>query len=136
MKDCIDEIGAGFLNQEQIQFLSNSLIEMITSSMHRIAENEKMKQEEVEDEDDELEEGDLALLKEENNNEHDLQLSVAEMFGVLFKHHRDLVGPLVQELRSNVLPNALSSEEQKRNKFGLFILDDMIEHLGPTYFGE
>lgn len=136
MKDCIDEIGPGFLNQEQIQFLSNSLIELITNSMMRIAENEKMKHEEVEDEDDELEEGDLALLKEENNNEHDLQLSIAEMFGVLFKHHKDLVAPLVQELRSNVLPSALSSEEQKRNKFGLFILDDMVEHLGPVYFGQ
>lgn len=136
MKDCCDEIGPGFLNAEQIEFLSKNLIEMIGSSLQRIVENEKMKHEDVEDEDDELEEGDLALLKEENNNEHDLQLSIAEMFGVLFKHHRDLVGPLVQELRSNVLPNALSSEEQKRNKFGLFILDDMVEHLGPQYFGE
>ena len=136
MKDCIEEIGPGFLNQEQISFLSNYLMEMITASLGRILENEKMKQEEVEDEDDELEEGDLALLKEENNNEHDLQLTIAEMFGALFKTHKELVGPLVQELRANVLPNAFNSEEQKRNKFGIFILDDMVEHLGPAYFGE
>lgn len=33
-----------------------------------------------------------------------------------------------------MLPAAFQSNEQKRKKFGLFVLDDMVEHLGPTYF--
>jgi hypothetical protein len=33
-----------------------------------------------------------------------------------------------------MLPQAFASTDQKRRKFGLFVLDDMVEHLGPTYF--
>jgi len=29
---------------------------------------------------------------------------------------------------------AFNSNLQKRLKFGLFVLDDMIEHLGPSFF--
>ena len=54
--------------------------------------------------------------------------------GALFKTHRDLVGPLVQKLRTDVLPGAFNSGDQKRLKFAIFILDDMVEHLGPNYF--
>jgi len=75
-------------------------------------------------------------MKEENSNEHDLQLSIAEVFGMLFKTHREFVNNLVTELRNNVLPAAFSGSDQKRKKFGLFILDDMVEHLGPSYFSQ
>lgn len=54
--------------------------------------------------------------------------------GALFKTHREFVGPLVQKLRTEVLPAAFQSGDQKRLKFAIFILDDMVEHLGPTYF--
>ena len=37
-------------------------------------------------------------------------------------------------MRSEVLVAAFTSGEQKRLKFALFILDDMVEHLGPAYF--
>ena len=76
----------------------------------------------------------MALLKEENNNEHDLQLAAAELMGALFKTHKDFVGPMVTKLRGDTLVAAFSSNEQKRLKFAIFILDDMVEHLGPTYF--
>lgn len=76
----------------------------------------------------------MALIKEENSNEFDLQVAAAELMGALFKTHRESVSGLVARLRNEVIPACFSSSEQKRYKFALFILDDMIEHLGPSYF--
>ena len=44
------------------------------------------------------------------------------------------MGALVQRLRNEIIPECFASTEQKRYKFALFILDDMVEHLGPSYF--
>lgn len=74
------------------------------------------------------------MLKEEGNNEYDLQLAAAELLGSLFKTHTNMVAQIVQTLRTTTLNSAFGSGVQKRMKFGLFILDDFIEHLGPNYF--
>jgi len=63
-----------------------------------------------------------------------LQISAAELMGTLFKTHKDKVADLVVTLRTKLLFEAFKSNEQKRLKFALFILDDMVEHLGPSYF--
>lgn len=76
----------------------------------------------------------MNLLKEEGNNEYDLQIAAAELMGSLFKVAPTMVQALVQILRQQILNDAFASEVQKRKKFGLFILDDMVEHLGPNYF--
>ena len=133
-KDIIDEAGPGLMTQEEVSHLAEKALGMVTKSLARIEENNKINNDEAEDEDDVLDEDDLALIKEENSNEHDLQISTAELMGVLFKTHKDFVGGLVQKLRAEVIPECFSSNEQKRFKFALFILDDMVEHLGPTYF--
>lgn len=39
-------------------------------------------------------------------------------------------------LLNNVLTNALASNEKQKNKFAVFIMDDMVEFLGPQYLGE
>ena len=54
--------------------------------------------------------------------------------GVLFKTHKQFASNLVLKLQQEILPAAFGSKDQKRFKFGLFILDDMIEHLGPSFF--
>jgi hypothetical protein len=82
-----------------------------------------------------LEKDELEIIKEENKNEYDLQLSLAEIIGIIFKTHRDRAGNLVTELFTNVLPPALNSDEKQKQKFGLFLLDDMVEYLGPSYLG-
>ena len=115
-------------------FLSEKSLSIIDKSLDRIKNLENMREEEPEDEDEELEEDDLALIKEEGQNEYDLQLAAAELMGVLFKTHRFMVSDLVHQLRTKTLADAFKSEVQKRLKFGLFVLDDMVEHLGATYF--
>jgi len=54
--------------------------------------------------------------------------------GCLFKTHNQFVAQIVETLRTATLTEAFNSGVQKRLKFGLFVLDDMVEHLGPTYF--
>ena len=103
-KDVIDAAGPGLMSAEEVQHLGEKSIDIVTKSLDRIAENNKLPTEEVEDEDDQLDADDLALIKEENDNEFDLQIAAAELMGVLFKTHRDFVAALVQRLRSEIIP--------------------------------
>ena len=68
-----------------------------------------MPNEEVEDEDDVLDADDMALIKEENSNEFDLQIAAAELMGILFKTHKQFVNPLVSRLRNEVIPACYQS---------------------------
>ena len=84
------------MNQEEVVHLGEKSITMVAKSLERVEENKKTEKEEPEDEDDALDEEDLALLKEENSNEHDLQLAAADLMGILFKTHKESVTPLVE----------------------------------------
>ncbi len=94
--------------------------------------------EEQEDEEDEEEyEDDKEMIKEENRSEYDLQLSISEIIGTIFKTHKDKVSNLLNLLFTTVLPGALLQTEVKdKTKFVLFILDDMVEFLGPQILGQ
>lgn len=133
-KDNIDVAGEGLMTQEEVTHIGDKSVDIVLKSLARIEENNKINNDEAEDEDDVLDADDLALIKEENSNEFDLQIAAAELMGGLFKTHKAFVGPLVQRLRSEIIPACFAATEQKRQKFALFVLDDMIEHLGPGYF--
>jgi hypothetical protein len=134
LKEIIVECGNGFMSQEEVQELGDSGIRIINKSLDRIKELDQIKDETPEEEDEALDQEDLALLKEEGKTEYDLQLAAAEMLGCLFKTHNQFVAAIVETLRTQTLTSAFNSGVQKRLKFGLFVLDDMVEHLGPTYF--
>lgn len=137
MKDIIDEAGTGLFNQEEVTTLSQACISMVNKSLERIEETKKNKKEAEEDEDNEdFDDDDAEVYKDEMKSEYELQLSIAEVVGILMKTHASLVAELVGELQSKVIPFAFQSGEQKRQKFALFILDDIVEHLGPSYFSE
>ena len=52
--------------------LGEKSIDIISKSLQRIAQNNALPNEEVDDDDDALDADDLALIKEENSNEYDL----------------------------------------------------------------
>ena len=81
-------------------------------------------------------EDDKDLVKEENKSEQDLQLSIAEIFGALFKTHKNIIQNVLATLFNGWIPNALSHTDKTKQKFGLYILDDMIEFLGPEILGQ
>lgn len=133
-KDVIDEAGEGLMTAEEVEHLGQKSLDIVTKSLERIKQNNAINNDEAEDEDDVLDADDMALIKEENSNEFDLQIAAAELMGGLFKTHKQFVGGLVQKLRNEIIPECFASQEQKRFKFAIFILDDMVEHLGPSYF--
>lgn len=75
------------------------------------------------------------MLKEENKTEQELQICLAELFGAMFKTHKQFCNNLVQKLISEVLPKYANQEDKHKCKFLLFVLDDMIEFLGPDFLG-
>lgn len=97
-KDIIDEIGKGFMSQQEVQELGNKTIRIVNKSLERVAENntaDKKWSEEKEEDDEDFDDEDYALIKEENNNEFDLQFATAELMGILFKTHIEFVSDLV-----------------------------------------
>jgi hypothetical protein len=54
---------------------------------------------------------------------------------VLFKTHKDHCQGLAQKLINTVLPEVAKHESKQKQKFLLFILDDMVEFLGPAFLG-
>jgi importin-5 len=42
---------------------------------------------------------------------------------------------LINQLINGVLPPVLNSGEKQKTKFGLFVMDDMVEFLGPDLLG-
>ena len=70
---------------------------MYKKSDERIKENNDMVKKDEDDDEDEVEE-DKELVKEENKSEFDLQLSIAEIFGIFFKTHKNICGNLIQNL--------------------------------------
>jgi hypothetical protein len=75
------------------------------------------------------------MIKEENKSEFDLQLSLSEVLGVLFKSHKPHAHLIITKLFQSLIPDALSSGIKEKVKFALFILDDMVEFLGVEVLG-
>jgi len=51
--------------------------------------------------------------------------------GILFKTHKEKTVELSTLLYSQILPNVLQENlSAKMHKFGIFLIDDMVEHLG------
>jgi len=48
-----------------------------------------------EDDEDHDNEDDIEMVKEENKSEYDLQLSISEIIGIIFKTHKELCGNTV-----------------------------------------
>ncbi len=64
-----------------------------------------------------------------------MQLGLAEIIGILFKTHKNHCKNLVHKLITQILPEVAKIDTKAKNKFLLFILDDMVEFLGPDYLG-
>lgn len=60
-----------------------------------------------------------------------MQVAISELIGILFKTHKDMTIDLAKFLISNVLPSAFKEGQSEiMNKFGIFLIDDMLEYLG------
>lgn len=57
------------------------------------------------EEDERLDEEDMAVFKDEIKEENELQVALVELIGILFKTHKEYCGPLSQKIINEVLPN-------------------------------
>ena len=136
IKEILEETGEGLLQENSVKMFSQKIFDFLQQSENREQDNQKYEKENMDgEEEDRLDEEDLAVLKEENKNEHELQISLAEIFGALFKTHREFCRELVGKLWQEVLPAAAKLQNKHSMKFILFILDDMVEFLGAEFLG-
>jgi len=108
----------------------------IKESNNRAEATKKMEKEELEAEEDErLDDDDMAVFKDDIKEENELQCSLVEVLGLLFKTHKPHCRPLVDRVLNEVVPALADTQDKAKQKFLLYILDDMIEWLGPEFLG-
>ena len=75
-------------------------------------------------------------MEEENEIEDDLQLTLSEAFGSLFKTHKNKCASLLTTLFNDLLPSYLDEKAPFiKQKFGIYIVVDLVEHLGLEILG-
>jgi hypothetical protein len=71
------------------------------------------------------------MIGEEIKQEEEVQVAISELIGILFKTHKSMTIDLAKYLISNYLPKAFKEDQSEiMHKFGIFLIDDMIEYLG------
>jgi hypothetical protein len=94
-------------------------------------ENVKADKELAEDSDEEDENDYCNDLEQDIEDIEDILVSLADFIGVLFKYHRNNTLNIVDRLTKSVLPEFFKSTASHFElKMGIFIVDDMVEHLG------
>lgn len=113
LKEIVEEAGENLLQPASVDQFSDKVFAFIKQSENRIQENNKYEKENMDgEEEDQLDEEDLLVLKEENKNENQLQLDLGEIIGVLFKTHKPHVNNLVQKLITTYLPELAKLESK------------------------
>ena len=124
MKECIEVCGKFLVKSELTEF-AQKIFQFLMESDKRKSEDEKTKQQE------DMEEDDIELLNQELEIEEDLQVQIAELFGILFKTHQQESIDIANQIYQTILPKVLDPKQNsKMHKFGIFLVDDMVEYLG------
>jgi len=96
-------------------------------------EYEKGSHEKINDSDDEENSDDVFCEEIEKDIEEieDILVAIVDIFGTLFKTHKELTLEMTSKLITELLPKYLKeSASFFETKMGIFIVDDMIEYLG------
>lgn len=136
IKNCIDVMGE-FLTEEDVNKVKNILFTFIEKSDVRKKMN-IMYNEENEQGDDEVDIQNKQFMEEENEMEDDLQLVISETFGALFKTHKNYCHELLKDFFETKLDKYLDEESSPmvKQKFALYIIVDIVEHLGLDILGD
>ena len=130
MKEIFDAVDGNFLDQNELNSFIQHIMKVMMDSDTRKVETEKAKHEDGIDDDE------ITMLGEDSSREEDIHLSIAELFGAIFKTHKGLSQSLAENLCAQVIPKALDvNQTEKMHKFGIFLVDDMIEFLGIDLLG-
>lgn len=70
------------------------------------------------------------MVASEKKAEEELVLDIANIIGMIFRTHQERSLPLFQQAYATLVQPALTQPDPNYKLFGLFIIDDAIEHLG------
>ena len=116
-----------YMSQEEVNLFSDNVLRALKKSDETKASNQEL----IEDDENEIEEDEIEIIEEENEYEEELHCALAEVIGALFETHRDKSVPLAQIVYTKILPNVLKDDmPSKIYKFGIFLVDNLIEYLG------
>merc|ERR1712048_938632 len=121
----VEESGKIMDKAELEAFYKKCLSHMQESEVRKqLTETHKDDEEEDEPEIDQI-------IAEDKDNEDDFHVQVAEIIGALFNSHGEDTIPIAKDLYDNFIIKSLQPEmNDKMHKFGLFLICDIIDHLG------
>ena len=124
-----------FLDNNGLETMYKKCLDHLKNSHQRKDLSDQNKDE------DEDEEEVQNVLKMEKEMEDEFCCQIAEILGKLFETHKEQTLPIVKDLDAKFIANSLQDSSPDRlKKFGLFLICDIIDHLGEldevkkTYF--
>lgn len=134
LRDVIKEMNTPFMSEDVVNTMCKRCIEMINNSDKRKLINEDYTNENVHNQGEDVDHQDVELMEMENDNEDEFQISISEIFGALFKTHREHCGLLCATLFNDMLPQYLDdSAPDVKKRFSLYVIVDLIEFLEYDY---
>lgn len=94
IRDIIKEMKTPFMTEEVVNTMCKRCIEMINNSDKRKLINDDYTKENLQNQGDNIDHQDVELMEIENENENEFQIAISEIFGALFKTHKESCGAL------------------------------------------
>lgn len=129
--ECMEEIfkcfeGDRFLQAAELTEFSKQVVQLLSKSKERRSANDKEK-EEIDD----IEKTEIKYYAHKLNSEEEVQVALSNLIGEILKTHKEMNLGLVQYVLETELPRVfVEGATSKMIKFGIFLVDDMIDHLG------
>lgn len=125
LQKVVEESGA-IMTDEELQNFYQKCLAHLQESDHRKKLTETHKDDE-EDDEPEIDQ----IIEEDKDKEDDFHVQIAEIIGALFNSHGQQTIPIATDLYEKFILKSLDpSMNHKMHKFGLFLICDIIDHLG------
>lgn len=126
LKNVIEELNLTFLTEAEVSSFSEKILNLLKNS-----DEKKQSCKGFLNEVDEGDEDEKEMIGEEIRQEEEVQVAISELIGIIFKTHKTMSLNLANYLISNILPSVfIEGQTENMLKFGIFIIDDMVEYLG------
>lgn len=125
LQKVLEESGP-IMAQEELEGFYKKCLDHLQESDQRKQLTDAHKDDEEEDE-PEID----AIIAEDKDKEDDFHVQVAEILGALFKSHGEATVPIAKDLYDKFILKGLGPDmNHKMHKFSLFLICDIIDHLG------
>jgi len=129
MQKVVEESGP-IMTQEELQAFYKKCLNHLQESEVRKQLTDTHKDEE-DDEEPEIDQ----IIEEDKDKEDDFHVQIAEIIGALFSSHGESTVSIAKDLYDNfIIKSLMPNMNNKMHKFGLFLICDIIDHLGSFIY--